>query len=67
MKKELKRLVARKDARELTEAESVLVDYPLTAEEELQLVPYVEYLLEEGEAIPESSEELLEGFSMWQK
>lgn len=67
MKKELKRLVARKDARELTEAESVLVDYPLTAEEELQLVPYVEHLLEEGEAIPESSEELLEGFSTWQK
>jgi hypothetical protein len=67
MKKELKRLVARKDARELTEAENVLVDYPLTAEEELQLVPYVEYLLEEGEAIPESSEELLEGFSIWQK
>lgn len=67
MKKELKRLVARKDARKLTEAENVLVDYPLTAEEELQLVPYVEYLLEEGEAIPESSEELLEGFSIWQK
>ena len=54
------RIIFRKDIRELSEAEIVLSDYPLTAEEEEMLVPVVERLLADGKEIPESSEELLE-------
>ena len=61
----MERLVFRKKARDLTEAESILTDYPLSAEEELDLVPYVEHLLYEEKEIPESSEELLEEFRKW--
>ena len=61
----MKRLVYRKDARDMTKSEAILTDYPLTAEEEAEIVPFVGYLLEEGKEIPESSEELLEANAEW--
>lgn len=63
----MKRLVHQKKVGEFTEAESILIDYPLSAEEELRLIPYVENLLEVGEPVPESSEELLEGLAVFER
>lgn len=56
----MKRLAFRKDPRDMSDAEKIIVNYPLTAREEELLVPIVERLLAEGKEIPESSQELLE-------
>ena len=63
----MKRLAFRKDPRDMSDAEKIIVNYPLTAREEELLVPIVERLLAEGKEIPESSQELLEYlYDVWQ-
>ena len=55
-----KRVVYTKEPADFTEAENIIIDYPLSAEEEKELIPVVEMLLEAGQEIPGSSQELLE-------